>query len=352
MASISKSERLLNLVSFLLKSRRPVAPAEIWESVEGYRATDITRASLERRFERDKAALRKLGVPLEYVPQDEPGGPGYVIPKDVYFLPRIELTAAEAAILSAAGRFALAGAAGPISDPLRSAVRKLQFDTPIPGGIRGTVEESFVFHRRDERSGMVEQAALSELTSDVLARRVVRFQYYAIGHDELAQRTVEPYGLGYADGHWYLVGYDRDRKDIRVFRADRIRSRVRKLHRVAAGPEFDVPGDFRVRDHVGLPPWAFGKAERVKVRMRFDADSAFMVRMRPSPGDEWEDHPDGSATLTRCATHLDSLLNWVLGFGHHVEVTAPRGFRERVIDTLRMLADAHRGKAMKEGARG
>jgi len=351
MATLAKNERLLNLVSFLLRSRRPVSTAEIKESVEGYRDAEGSGASVDRRFERDKASLRELGVPLQYLDENEPGGPGYVIPRDVYFLPRIQLTPAEAAILSAVGRFAMAGAAGPISDALRSAVRKLRFDSPIPGGIRGTAEENFIFHRRRTAATASQQAALGEMTSAVLARRAVRFTYYAIGQDHVSRRAVEPYGIGFSDGHWYLVGQDLDRKAVRVFRVDRIRGDVKRLHPGATRAEFEVPPDFRVQDHVGIPPWLFGTSKRVGVRMCFDADVAFMVRLRPAPGDQWEEHADGSATLTRQATHVDSLLNWVLGFGRHVEVLDPPGFRERVAEALKTLAEIHKGHSPKERAR-
>ena len=349
MVKIPKHERLLNLVSFLLKARRPVRPNEIREKVDGYRDATASPASVERRFERDKAELRELGVPLLYLEEDVADGPGYVIPRDAYFLPRIELTPAEAAILSAAGRFAIQGAAGPVSDALRSAVRKLQFDSPIPGGIRGTVEESFLFHRRKPEGKRSEQTILSELTSAVLARRAVRFTYYAITQDKVSKRVVEPYGIGFADGHWYLAGYDRDREDIRVFRVERIRKEVKRVHPDATRPEFEVPEDFKIEDHVGVPPWAFGKSKRVKVRMRFDADVAFMVRMRPGPGDTWETHTDASATLTREATSLDALLAWVLGFGKHVEVLNPPEFRRRVADALKAMAAMHKDQPAKGG---
>ena len=82
MTVISKSERLLNLVSFLLKSRQPVSFAKIRESVVGYRDERENRASLERRFERDKAALRELGVPLKFEAEGELGGTGYVLPRE------------------------------------------------------------------------------------------------------------------------------------------------------------------------------------------------------------------------------------------------------------------------------
>jgi len=343
MASIPKSERLLNLVSFLLKVRRPAGIAEIKARVDGYRDSEASPSSIDRSFERDKASLRELGIPIEYVEDRDSGRFGYVIPRDAYFLPRIALTSDEAALLSAAGRFAMEGAAGPVSDALRSAVRKLQFDSPRAGSVRGTAEERFLFHRGGGEKPLADPDALRALTSAAMTRRTVRFRYYAMGADAVARRSVNPYGIGYSGGHWYLAGYDRGRKGIRVFRIDRIRGEVRRVHPDATLPEFDVPDDFRVEEHVGVPPWLFGeKSKRTKVRIRFDADVAFMVRMRPDPGDKWHTEKDGSGTLTRVVTNPDALLNWALGFGRHAEILEPAEFRERIAATLRAMADRHR----------
>jgi predicted DNA-binding transcriptional regulator YafY len=349
MTVISKGERLLNLVSFLLKSRVPVGLDEIRKSVLGYKDAGAAGGVVERRFERDKAALREMGVPLRFVADTEPGGPGYVIPRDAYFLPPVELNARESAVLAAAGRFALAGAAGPVSAALHSAIRKLQFDSAVPGGVRDTAEEHFLFHR-PAAARRQDTDALGDLAAAILNRRAVRFSYRAIGKDAPGRRAVDPYGLGFSNGHWYLVGYDHDRRDVRLFRADRIDDAVVRLRPESTRPEFDTPADFRVEDYVGVPPWLFGKSRRATVRVRIDAEVAFIVRMRPAPGDQWQDEAGGGGILTRRATQLDSLLNWVLGLGRHAEVLDPPEFRRRVIDTLREIERRHAAAPGPEGA--
>lgn len=348
MTEISRGERLLNLVSFLLKARIPVHLDDIRQSVVGYKDESASAGVVERRFERDKAALRDMGVPLQFIPETDPGGPGYTIPREAYFLPPVELNAQESAILAAAGRFALAGAAGPVSAALQSAIRKLQFDSAIPGGVRDTAEEHFLFHR--SAAPPPDSAELGDLTGAILNRRAVRFAYRAVEKDTLSRRSVDPYGLGFSNGHWYLVGYDHDRRDIRIFRADRIHGGVARLRPESTRPEFDLPEGFRVEDYVGVPPWLFGKSRRTDVRIRIDADVAFMVRMRPAPGDQWRDEPGGGGILTRRATQLDSLLNWVLGLGRHAEVLDPPEFRRRVIDTLRDIERRHAAPNGKESA--
>ncbi len=342
MAAMSKNERLLNLVSFLPKARNPLSFARVRTSVIGYDDPKPEPGVVERRFERDKAGLRELGVPLKYIAEEEagPDGPGYMIERDAYFLPRVQLAPAEAALLAGAARFALAGAAGPVSEAITSAIRKLQFDSPIPGEIRETAEQRLLFSRRPAGADSQEQRNLEELTSAVLNRRAVSFAYYGIGSDRVQRRAVEPYGIGFSAGHWYLVGQDSDRNDIRIFRTDRIRGLIKRRRLDSTRPEFDLPADFRVQDYVGVPPWLFGKARRITVKVRFDEDVAFMVRMHPSPGDKWASAGD-AAILTRQATHLDALLHWVLGFGHHAQVLEPPEFRAQVIEALRATARLH-----------
>src|SRR5437879_10595388 len=63
-----RAERLVNLVICLLSTRQFLTAERIRDAVSGYEAADGTRATDEafkRMFERDKAELRELGVPLE-----------------------------------------------------------------------------------------------------------------------------------------------------------------------------------------------------------------------------------------------------------------------------------------------
>ena len=77
---ISKPERLLNLVAFLLSSRQPVPFSRIRGRVAGY-DDPASPEALEKRFDRDKAELRALGVPIVYETSDEHGDEGYRIPR-------------------------------------------------------------------------------------------------------------------------------------------------------------------------------------------------------------------------------------------------------------------------------
>ena len=79
-----KIERLLNLISALLATEKPLSRHQIRERIPGaYTESD---ESFRRSFERDKDELRALGIPisLERIPGTDPPLDGYRILKSDY----------------------------------------------------------------------------------------------------------------------------------------------------------------------------------------------------------------------------------------------------------------------------
>lgn len=70
--------------------------------------------------------------------------------------------------------------------------------------------------------GPVAEATLATLRQAVDARRRVVIDYYAMGRDERAERTVDPWLVVNDAGAWYLVGLDHRRGERRTFRIDRV----------------------------------------------------------------------------------------------------------------------------------
>src|SRR3954469_16975221 len=77
----SRIERLLSLINLFIGVDRPVPVEQVRQRVPGY---PEDRASFQRQFERDKAELRAMGLPLETVELADtyPPAHGYRIPRD------------------------------------------------------------------------------------------------------------------------------------------------------------------------------------------------------------------------------------------------------------------------------
>src|SRR3954452_23154670 len=206
-----RTERLLNLVICLLHTRSFLTADRIRELVAGYDEAPTDEA-FKRMFERDKEDLRDLGIPLETGTDsawdDEPG---YRIARRDYALPDIPLEPAEAAAVGLAARM---WSSASMSAAATRALRKLEAAgvevAPLPEGLQPRVE-----------SGGSAFPVLAEAVHD---GKVVSFDYRTAGGAGVATRTVEPWGVVWWHGHWYLVGHDRDRDARRVFRLPRISS--------------------------------------------------------------------------------------------------------------------------------
>jgi predicted DNA-binding transcriptional regulator YafY len=88
--------------------------------------------------------------------------------------------------------------------------------------------------------------------------RCVDLEYHS---GETTSRVIEPYGIAGYDGQWYVVGFCRLRRDIRVFRLDRIQSATVLEY------GFERPASFDLEKFIqdGL------ESQRWKVRLRFRA---------------------------------------------------------------------------------
>ena len=128
---MQKAQRLLDLAAFLLRAAEPISWREIQEQfAEDYGGSG--EAAI-RKFERDKAELLELGIPVRYVAGDEDLAAGYLIDKDEFYLPDLKLPPEDLALLYLAGSAALASGAFPYSRDLSHAMNKLSFAARAPG---------------------------------------------------------------------------------------------------------------------------------------------------------------------------------------------------------------------------
>ncbi|MGC5053445.1 helix-turn-helix transcriptional regulator [Micromonospora sp. DT48] len=321
--SRSRTERLVNLVICLLSTRRFLTAAQIAATVPGYEH-DLDDAreheAFQRKFERDKAELRELGVPLETGTASAfDTEPGYRIARREYALPDIPLQPDEAAAVGIAARLwqhaGLAAAASSGLAKLRAA--GVDVDPQATLGLEPMVTVD---------------PAFAPLTAAARDRREVRFDYRVPDRDAPARRRLQPWGVVCWRGRWYVVGHDLDRDATRCFRLSRVVGVVRATGEPNA---YQPPTDVDLISHVARwsgPIERPGRATVLVTPGRAAGLRRWAVEVTAGPEADRVVLPYGDACWL--AGHL-------VGYGPDVRVIDPPEVREAVIQRLKEIAARH-----------
>jgi proteasome accessory factor B len=321
--SRTRTERLVNLVICLLSTRRFLTAAQIAATVPGYEhdpEDPKDHEAFQRKFERDKAELRDLGVPLEIgtasVFDNEPG---YRIAHREYALPDILLEPDEAAAVGIAARLwrhaGLSAAASSGLAKLRAA--GIDVDPQATLGMEPVVTVD---------------PAFAPLTAAARDRRTVSFQYRVPDDDEATSRRLQPWGAVCWRGRWYVVGHDLDRDATRCFRLSRIVGAVRTTGEPGA---YTPPAGVDLISHVAR--WSGPVEQTGRATVLVQPGQAAGLRRWAR---ECRSGPDGDR-LVLPYSDTDSLAGTLVGYGPDVRVLDPPEVREAVIQRLKEIAVRH-----------
>ncbi|MET0494161.1 MAG: WYL domain-containing protein [Actinoplanes sp.] len=321
--SRTRTERLVNLVICLLSTRRFLTAAQIAATVPGYEhdpEDPRDHEAFQRKFERDKAELRELGVPLETgFDSAFDTESGYRIAHREYALPDIPLEPDEAAAVGIAARLwqhaGLAAAASSGLAKLRAA--GVEVDPQATLGVEPVVTVD---------------PAFGPLTGATRARRAVTFSYRVPEVDDPTTRRLEPWGVVCWQGRWYVVGHDRDRRATRCFRLSRIVGAVRL---VGAEGAFTPPEKVDLISHVARFSGPVAHTGRAVVLAR-PGRAAGLRRwaVEAVPGAEVD-------RLTVTYSDVERLASTLVGYGADVRVESPPELREAVIQQLKEVVARH-----------
>lgn len=312
-----RAERLVNLVFCLLSTRQYLSAERIRDAVPGYEPADGTRETDEafkRMFERDKAELRELGIPLEtgrggaFEPDD-----GYRISRRDYELPPIEFDAAEAAAVGLAGRLWQSATLGAAA---RSALLKLR--------AAGT-DVSLVGTPGSVPHLDASDPSLPALLAAARKAQPVRFAYRKPTDPAPQPRTLEPWGVLSWRGRWYVAGHDRDRGEARSFRLSRISGKVEP---------FGAPGEFTRPEQLDLLGLVAGRNE--------DAYVGQVAITGPGAGELRRlAEAETGGVLTIGFTDVEWLARRIASAGSSARALSPPELVEAVRARLRAAAGVH-----------
>lgn len=317
---MDRVERLTNLLALLLETPRPLTLVEIAGELEGQYPE--ARATLRAAFERDKAALREIGVPIEseLLTGDRAGESGYRIDRVRYELADLEL------------------------DPDEMRALQLAFATVRSSSGSGiTAGEQALWKLGGGRvdAGSVVTASVTELPAlpvlrDAAARRaVVSFTYRDRARD------VDPYGLLLRSGFWYVLGRDHGHDALRTYRVDRIVGEVRVT---SADRAFERPEGFDPREAFPSDAKQFGIVDddSVTARVRIAAERAALVEREVGSDRVVARRKSGGIEVAVPAANLAAFGSWVLSLGEHATVLSPKPVRDAIVARLQALVDPPR----------
>ncbi|MFC0581010.1 helix-turn-helix transcriptional regulator [Micrococcoides hystricis] len=239
MAKIPTTERLISLVVLLVETRKGLTKAQIFEKIETYRDANSPDAR-EKMFDRDKAVLRSVGIPLQLQENEAFGGgveSRYVIDQASFTLEELSFTQEEAAALAAVRDF---WGGGDFSDAAKRALGRL--DTAASQQVLTDQVAGTTFQFTD---ALTDEASFAEITEAISQRRSISFNYRA-ADGSAAERTIAPWALIQRSGAWYVTGHDHDRGERRNFKLTRIlrnadhETSVREVDREYVGTEIPL----------------------------------------------------------------------------------------------------------------
>jgi proteasome accessory factor B len=290
----------------LLATKRYLSKSEIFSQVAGYEGSAETK---ERMFERDKDDLRALGIEIQVGSHDPlfEDELGYRIPEKDYRFNLGEISPEELSYLSLAATlwknqlFSSEGAHALVKiDANKGLLSREDFGTSLL-----TLEE--------------DTPLFPDLWLAITEKKIISFYYRSRNEGE---RKIAPYGLTLWRGSWYLVGFDLDKEDIRVFKVSRINSEI-TFHGKAHA--FELPSDFDIRTHLLMlreePPIEFtararvGKCQSIRTQYPIEHIDEEWDRVRFTLGGDW--------------------LEKILWFGSDVVLESPRENVQQLLSHLR-----------------
>jgi len=335
-----RSKRLLDVVMILLGTRTPVTYREIREQFAAYQTLNV-EAGL-RAFERDKADLLELGVPIRYVTPDEDDSledGGYVIDLKRFKMPEVRLTPDEISALVLAASVAHAMPGGTYPKIVDLALKKLAFDLPeLPDTPTEFPRPSPVLvHFPEKRSPARPEMGdiYATLESATRLRKRVTLTYQAAATGMMSKRDLDPYGLVYREGAWLAVGWCHLRQEVRSFRVDRIHEAVQAPKPKSA--DFERPADFDVKAYAQRSPWTFTTDPPEEVQLALQAEAAEVANEDFGPTAVKRHEADRTLVTFDCG-NLEFAATRVLAAKGAIRLLRGERLRARIADELDAIA--------------
>jgi predicted DNA-binding transcriptional regulator YafY len=316
---MQKAERLL-AITLLLQARGKMTAEHL---------ADLLGVSV-RTIYRDINSLSLAHVPVS---MDYGPGGGYFLPDESYVDP-VTFTGEEAIALALGGAIAGGSRLFGDGDRLRQALIKLEAVLPeeYRHDVRAARERVLIDVSSWYRPLSV-PPHFETIRRAVWQRRQIDLAYQHWDGPVAQWRRVEPLGLVWKAGIWYLAAYCRMRRDLRTFHLHRIRDVRATDEPVTPRPDFDLEAFWEqsLRHFESLT---------APVVLTVRVTSSLLPRL-----DEGyvllRDEPDGWAVVQVRTDSIDAAIAHALSLGGDATVIEPPEVRRGVVAAARAIAGSY-----------
>lgn len=250
---------------------------------------------------------------------------GYTISNFQFAFERFNLE--EVIALSLGGEFLARQLGDPLSNVIRSVIRKINDQLPVEQEdavevLQKRISLGYPTTRDYSKHG----AVFNLLNQAILEHNPVIINYYTIRRQSVSERKVNPYSIAYRRNNWFLIGYCHLRQEIRTFAIQRIR-----CAKVVETEHFKVRDDFNIDHYLGHSWQLMADGPLREVAIRFDASVApWILEGKWHPTQKITSLSDGGVLFEAKIAGILEIKRWVLSYGGAAEVLKPAELRSAV----------------------
>ena len=176
---------------------------------------------------------------------------------------------------------------------------------------------------------------------EAIARRLkIKIKYYSPYKNEFSSRIIWPLHLHNHGGSWFMLGFDENKNNCRLFSLNRISEIEIKQEKFEAPENFEKDGF--AEDHVKRCfTRQLGKLYRVKIK--FDSYQSRWIKEQYWFKDQKSrESKNGEITLEFEVSELEELRRWIMQYGSHVEVLAPDKLKDLIREEIKKMKEIYK----------
>ncbi|WP_255261217.1 helix-turn-helix transcriptional regulator [Bacillus pseudomycoides] len=172
----------------------------------------------------------------------------------------------------------------------------------------------------------VDERTLRNLYDASVEEKTVSILYET--EDEI-YREIEPMGLYVYNGYWYCPSYCRMRRDIRLFRVDRIKKTI-------------INSNYHSRNiHLNVKEWLYSEYESnpIKLEVNLNKEGKRKAESMSWLRDNMEYNSDGTAKITKNITPSEEwfYVDLLWSIGHEAEIIEPYSIKNKLIERAKSI---------------